>query len=105
MSFSIRRIPRRYDRPVAAPVIDPNSHPPIDPPRREFLATRLPEADYPADPAVWLASNHMTQTEVSLRLAHYLIAQKLVTTDITVALTGYELTRQERPRFPVVRYL
>jgi hypothetical protein len=71
------------------------------------LATRIrgKERDYPPDPAVWLEANKMTQTEVSLRLARYLIAERMVASDVDVALTGYELTRQERPRFPVVRYL
>ena len=71
----------------------------------DYYAIRRPEPDYAPDPSVWLASSAMTQTEVSLRLAHYLLAQQRTTTDVTVALTGYELTRRERPRFPVVRYL
>jgi hypothetical protein len=92
----------RIIKPRTAP-LNPNA--PTGTPDRDPFALRRTEPDYPTDPAVWLASNRMTQTEVSLRLAHYLIAQKLVTTDIIVALTGYELTRQERPRFPVVRFL
>jgi hypothetical protein len=59
----------------------------------------------PADPAVWLAATQMTQTEVSLRLARFLHAEGLSASDVDVALTGYELTRHERPRFPVVRFL
>jgi hypothetical protein len=76
----------------------------VFPPRPRFALPR-PEPDYPTDPAVWLAANKMTQTEVSLRLARYLLAQRLAATDIEVTLTGYELTRRERPRFPVVRFL
>jgi hypothetical protein len=69
------------------------------------LATRAPERSYHPDPSVWLGANRMTRTEVSLRLGCYLLAQRLVTSDVDVSLTGRELTRRERPRFPVVRYL
>jgi hypothetical protein len=69
------------------------------------VGVRRLEPDLPADPAVWLASNKMTQTEVCLRLAQYLLARRLTTTDVNVALTGYELTRRDRPRFPVTRFL
>ena len=72
---------------------------------REPFATRRPEPDYPPDPAVWLAANRMSRTEVALRLARHLLAQRLVTGDVDVALTGHELTRRDQPRFPVVRYL
>ena len=71
----------------------------------EPFATRRPEPDYPPDPAVWLAANRMSRTEVALRLARHLLAQRLVTRDVDVALTGHELTRRDQPRFPVVRYL
>ena len=42
-----------------------------------LVAIRGPERTYPADPAVWLNKHKMTQTEVALRLANYLLAQKL----------------------------
>ena len=73
--------------------------------RREPLATRRPEPEYPADPKVWLESHKMTQTEVALRLANYFLVRRLVTADVNVSLTGRELTRREGPQFPVVRYL
>ncbi|MES2177029.1 MAG: hypothetical protein V4550_04115 [Gemmatimonadota bacterium] len=72
---------------------------------REPGALRAPEPKLSPDPAVWLKSNAMTQTEVSLRLATYLITQRLITEDVSVSLPGYELTRRKTPRFPVVRYL
>jgi hypothetical protein len=78
----------------------------IIPELAEFRAIRRkPEQEYSPDPDAWLKAHEMTQTEVSLRLARHLLAQKLVTTDVSVALTGYELTRRLRPRFPVERYL
>ena len=80
---------------------------PDDEPRsvRAPLVTRGAEPDYDPDPAVWLAANRMTRTEASLRLARYLLAERRVASDVAVSLTGHELTRRERPRFPVVRYL
>ena len=72
---------------------------------REPGATRRVEPDYPPDPAVWLAANRMSRTEVALRLARHLLARHLVSGDVDVALTGHELTRRDQPRFPVVRYL
>ena len=71
----------RIIKPRTSPL---NPHAPTGAPDRDPFALRRAEPDYPTDPAVWLASNRMTQTEVGLRLAHYLIAQKLVTTDIVV---------------------
>ena len=73
--------------------------------RPEWPATRRKVEDYPSDPADWLAPHHMSATETSLRLARWLLAQKLVVSDIDVALTGHELTRRNTPRFPVERFL
>ena len=117
---------RRRNLAAAAPVVPPMRRPfrnftgwqglPVDT-TEEFtaddvksvvprlVAIRGPERTYPADPAVWLNKNKMTQTEVALRLANYLLAQKLTATPVDVALTGYELTRRNRPIFPIVRYL
>jgi hypothetical protein len=66
---------------------------------------RRPEPDYHPDPALWLDSHVMTRTEVSLRLARWLLERRIAVGDVRVALTTYELTRRERPRFPVVRFL
>ena len=70
-----------------------------------LVRTRRPEPDLPTDHRVWVADNHVTGTELSLRLALYLLDQNLVTGDIQVALTGYELTRRSAPRFPVASFL
>src|SRR4051794_37323591 len=58
-----------------------------------------------ADPAVWLASTYMTQTELALRLARHLITSRLASGDVQVSLTAYELTRRGKPHFPVERFL
>src|SRR5471030_2026991 len=63
----------------------------------DFFRLRKPEKRFPRDPAKWIGDNHMTKTEVSLRLAHYLLTRKLVSQEVSVALTGYELTRREKP--------
>ena len=73
--------------------------------RPEWPATRRKVEDYSPDPADWLAPHHMSATETSLRLARWLLARKLVISDIHVALTGHELTRRNTPRFPVERFL
>ena len=70
-----------------------------------MVRTRRPEPDLPTDHRVWVTDNHVTGTELSLRLALYLLDQNLVTADIQVALTGYELTRRSAPRFPVAPFL
>ena len=72
--------------------------------RRQLFQLRRAER-YPVDPKDWIAKVRMTQTEVSLRLAQYLIAEQLVSTKVTLTLAGYELTRREKPRFPIDRYL
>jgi len=69
------------------------------------LKIRRKVEDYSPDPADWLAPHHMSATETSLRLARWLLARKLVVSDIHVALTGHELTRRNTPRFPVERFL
>jgi hypothetical protein len=66
---------------------------------------RRPEPEYPKNPAVWLQANLMSRTEASLRLARYLLHNRLTSSDVHVSLTGYELTRREKPKFPVVRFL
>lgn len=76
----------------------------LRPGERLPFATRRPESHSP-DPAVWLASDRMSHTEVSLRLAMFLLSSKLAASDVVVALTGSELTKREGPRFPVGRFL
>jgi hypothetical protein len=77
----------------------------LDDGRPEWPALRRKVEDYSPDPADWLAPHHMSATETSLRLARWLLAGKLVVSDIHVALTGHELTRRNTPRFPVERFL
>lgn len=77
----------------------------FDSSRPEWPAIRRKVEDYSPDPADWLAPHHMSATETSLRLARWLLARKLVVSDIHVALTGHELTRRDTPRFPVERFL
>lgn len=43
----------------------------------------------------------MSHTELSLRLAVHLLREDIVTTDITIALSGREVTRYKRPLFAV----
>jgi hypothetical protein len=69
------------------------------------LRLRLPEPEYPKNPAVWLTATLMSRTEVSLRLARYLLHNRLTSSDVHVSLTGYELTRRWKPKFPVERFL
>jgi hypothetical protein len=71
----------------------------------DSLRLRKREQTYSRDPAVWLASTKMTQTEVSLRLARFLIVSKLAAGDVTVSLGAHELTRRDVPKFPVERFL
>lgn len=71
---------------------------------RELGAIRRAEK-YPKDPADWLIKPRMTQTEVSLRLAKYLITRKLVSSKVALTCAGYELTRRDMPRFPIHRFL
>jgi hypothetical protein len=47
----------------------------------------------------------MCQTEVCLRLAHYLLVHDMVTSNVSVALSGREVTRQERPMFDIRRFM
>ena len=66
---------------------------------------RRPEPEYPKSPAVWLQANLMSRTEASLRLARFLLHNRLTCSNVHVSLTGYELTRQEKPKFPVEKFL
>src|SRR6476661_5726772 len=54
---------------------------------------------------VWLDDRKMTQTEVGLRLATFLLSSRLAATPVIVTLSGYELARDDKPLFPVRRYL
>src|SRR3954464_8338798 len=67
----------------------------------------FPDEDvkYPPDPAVWLARNRVSQTEVSLHLGRTLLKSPIIDSNVVLTLAGYELTRSERPQFPVTRYL
>src|SRR5690348_9610107 len=69
------------------------------------LRLQRPEPEYPKNPSVWLAAKLMSRTEVALRLARYLLANRLTSSDVHVSLTGYELTRRWKPKFPVERFL
>jgi hypothetical protein len=74
----------------------------------EFSGAELPlraKERYSAEPDVWLAQTRMSQTEVSLRLGRFLLRSPMVASNVVVTLAGYELTRQEQPQFPVMRYL
>jgi hypothetical protein len=71
----------------------------------DSLRLRKREKTYARDPAAWLGSTKMTQTEVSLRLARFLIVSKLAAGDVTVSLGANELTRRDAPKFPVERFL
>jgi hypothetical protein len=69
------------------------------------LPLRRPEPNYPKNRAVWLTANLMSRTEASLRLARYLLHNRLTSSDVHVSLTGYELTRRWKPKFPVESFL
>src|SRR4051812_1161079 len=43
----------------------------------------------------------MCHTELALRVAVHLLGEDLVTTDVTIALTGREMTRYGRPLFDI----
>jgi hypothetical protein len=60
---------------------------------------------YPRDPNVWVIKNRVSQTEVSLHLGRFLLRLPAVDSNVVVTLAGYELTRSERPQFPVADYL
>ena len=57
------------------------------------------------DSRIWLKADRMTKTEASLRVAISLLTRRLVASDVSVALTGGELTRATQPRFPVIAFL
>jgi len=57
------------------------------------------------DPRDWLRAPRMTQTETSLRVAIHLVRNGHVSSDVTVSLTGRELTRTLRPKFPLEEFL
>ena len=67
--------------------------------------SRLYDQAFVEDPAVWLAQTRMSQTEVGLRLGRFLLESPIIDSNVVVPLSGYELTRTERPQFPVTRYL
>src|SRR5438477_9749995 len=70
------------------------------------LRLRKREKTYSPDPAVWLGSHQVTKTEVTLRLASFLLTSKLAASDVVVALSANELNRRrDQPQFPVVRFL
>lgn len=107
----VRRRPKlSINAPLVSTEREPNAYgfldeDPFDPSRLQPLQIRRAEQTYPTDPAIWLAANYMCHTEVSLRVAHYLLSKKLTTADVAVSLTGHELTRRENPHFPMVRFL
>jgi hypothetical protein len=71
---------------------------------KEVLEDELDEPD-PPPLEEWMARNRVSQTEVSLNLGRFLLKSPAVKGNVTVTLAGYELTRHERPQFPVTRYL
>lgn len=52
-----------------------------------------------------LSPDRMTQTEASLRLAMSMLERNLTSSDVALALTGGEMTRQNRDYFPVQSFL
>jgi hypothetical protein len=66
---------------------------------------RRPQRKYSPDPAIWLAAEVMSRTEAALRLARHLLNNGLTKSDVHVSLTGFELTRRSKPKFPVERFL
>jgi hypothetical protein len=53
----------------------------------------------------YVDGTRMTQTELCLRLALYLLAHDMVTSDVTVSLTGREVLRRGAPMFAVAAFL
>jgi len=87
---------------------DPTSAEPDEDEPENFISLlrlRHPEPNYPKNRSVWLTANIMTRTEVALRLARYLLHNRLTSSDVHVSLTGYELTRRWKPKFPVESFL
>ncbi len=66
---------------------------------------REEDARLARDPRSWIMRDRMTQTETTLRVAFYLIRHDHVTSDLTIAISGAELARRDRPKFPVATYL
>jgi hypothetical protein len=60
---------------------------------------------FPPDPDAWVIRNRVSQTEVGLHLGRFLLRSPIVDSNVVVTLAGHELTRRERPQFPVARYL
>jgi hypothetical protein len=61
--------------------------------------------NFSPDPTVWLTQKRMSQTEVSLRLGTSLLKSPVIDSNVVLTLAGHEMTRTERPQFPVTRYL
>lgn len=53
----------------------------------------------------WLSARRMTRSENSLRLGVLLVKERIVASDVCIALTGAEIARAGRPRFPVEEFL
>ena len=77
----------------------------IDFDRVRELMDRVDRRAAAHDTSPWLGERRMTQTEVGLRLATFLIKSGFAADQVVYLLAGYELTRLERPQFPVRRYL
>jgi hypothetical protein len=72
---------------------------------RRHRAIRKEKKSLSPHPRVWLSSDRMTQTETSLRVAFHLVARAHVTSDVSITISGVELARTGRPKFPVAAYL
>lgn len=72
-----------------------------------FHEPRRPRADenFSPEPEVWLNKARMSQTEVSLRLGRFLLRSPMIDSNVVATLGGAELTRMDRPQFPVTRCL
>ena len=67
-----------------------------------------PEAPPPTDDelrGVWLRAQRMTQSELLLRLALYLLGTGDICGNVTVALRGREVSRSGAPKFPLKVFL
>ena len=52
-----------------------------------------------------LAKEKMSEAEVSLRLAFYLLSQDLVTSEVSVAIDGAQVRTQDLVHFPIAEFL
>ena len=70
-----------------------------------YIEAGRPKGRNPQPPADRLAASRMSRTEAALRFARFLITSRVVTGDVHVSLTGFELNRRKQPQFAVRRFL